>query len=326
MAMSPMVKVGGDKALNWFTYLFGLVVSLISMFVLTLVVLGARWSMGFSDVNVAERAIYLAIVGSVSWYMLVRFWPFDRRATPTLNPAIEVGRLVAGDNLGVLPAAANIGVQLGGAAIGGIVVQQLGWTQFGATCLPVAVGTAAGCTALNEALPQASSTLLYAFDFFLTTLVVFAYVVPKKMFLYKQDTEERWSATTASSAIMLFIATMTGVPLGFIWFNPAIYFGSYVATGMVDVKTNDGVLDSIIFILTRMLASGILAGILYYVLRGIVWLSERYNNRVIRATWRKVRGQGDGAEAHESLQNQGAAVSGLRSRTTSSRTPLNVDF
>ena len=74
MLLSPFVNVGysgdaegHDDSLNMVTYLVHGVLTSLAMFVLTLALLTGRYIMGFSDINVAERAIYLALLAAVVW-------------------------------------------------------------------------------------------------------------------------------------------------------------------------------------------------------------------------------------------------------------------
>jgi hypothetical protein len=288
MLMSPFVNIvgiqdigGNDEAVSILEYVAYMLLTFVGSFLLTLIMLGGRYIMGFSngfsDASLAQTAIYLALLYSIIWYGIVYAWPFDRRIIPTLNPALEVVRLMTGDNTGIIATCVAVGTQFAGAALAGYSIFWLNWHQFGAACVPVA-GIPAGCTVINEALKTSTSfgASAYALDWLFTALICAAFILPRKFVQLDQSANHNWSVSCISTAAVTFAVTLFGVPLGFLWFNPATYLGAIAATGTTDVNLADGLLDSLAFILFRILAAPAMAAAVYYGLRLVHWLGRRY--------------------------------------------------
>lgn len=369
---SPLVSIGNttsgygrDDAVDLFTFAYHCFCTWLATFVLCFIVLGGYFIMGYSGLDAAHSAIYLAILYGATYYAMLAFWPIDRRMPPNLNPSIEIARIMMADNLGIFPAMFMIGLEFAGAALAGSCLFWLGWHQYGAACAGNGGGTSvagtwgplAGCTPLVDILggplvnasgvaaatPYGAS--VYGIDFLLVGIIVAAYIFPKKFTALGEKHTRNWSNTASSLGIWTFACVLFGSVLGFRTLNPAMYFAAGISghfqypNGFFiwDVVKTDGLLDCCWFIIFRMFVPATCVAVMYYGARGMIKLSEmcgRPDNMVSRRAGGANQGY-ESSDATASTATVGSEMSvprssGLRNRSaqgeTTIRTPLITDY
>ena len=201
LALAPFVQTGNgssygdDAAMDIFTYAYHGISTFCATMLLTLVVVGGRHIMNVGSATAAEAAIFGAFIAAMAWLVFTRFFTFDRRLSPTHNPAIETAKTFSCDNSGLISWALLSGFQFAGGAAGGAIIKSLGYNT---------------ATLIDVVSPDVNWTL----SIFAQSFIVGAYLFTKKLTFMGETAGQNWKRVTGATSAMIFVFTLIGTQLG----------------------------------------------------------------------------------------------------------------